>query len=93
MNKKLKRSTMEICVDILWILNERNPLTITPLVRRSNTNYPQVKELVALLVEKRLINEEKLGERIFYHLTTLGSSTLKQAQELSEVLPPAFGKL
>lgn len=53
-----KRGKLEIMQDILFILQQnRNPMKITPLIRRSNMSFERFKKYYSELIKKGLVKE------------------------------------
>ena len=84
----MRRSKLEIYVDVLKVLAQRGPLKLTHIMNKANVNCNALKEYLDFLAKQRLVEEKIVGrERVFYAITQHGVTVLKQLRELQEVLP------
>ena len=84
----MRRSKLEIYIDILTVLVLRGPLKLTHIMYKSNVNCSILREYLEVLTKQGLIEEKILGKsRIAYAITHKGLTVLKQIKELKEVLP------
>ena len=84
----MRRSKLEMYVDILKVLAQRGPLKLTHVMYRANVNCSVLKEYLDFLTKQGLVEEKILRkERIVYVITQRGVTVLKQFRELKEVLP------
>jgi predicted transcriptional regulator len=84
----MRRSKLEIYVDILKVLAHRGPLKLTHVMYKANVNCSVLKEYLDFLAKQGLVEEKIIGkERIVYAITQRGVTVLKQFRELKEVLP------
>ena len=84
----MRRSKLEIYVDILKALVYRSPLKITHVMCKANVNCSVLKEYLDFLTKQGLVEEKIIRkERKVYAITQLGMTVLKQFRELKEVLP------
>ena len=84
----VRRSKLEIYVDVLKVLSQRGPLKLTHIMNKANVNCNALKEHLDFLAKQRLVEEKIAGkERVFYAITQHGVTVLKQLRELQQVLP------
>jgi predicted transcriptional regulator len=84
----MRRSKLEIYVDILKVLAHRGPLKLTHVMYKANVNCSVLKEYLDFLTKQGLVEEKIIGkERKVYAITQLGVTVLEQFRELKEVLP------
>jgi predicted transcriptional regulator len=58
--QSMRRSKLEIYVDILKILAHMNPLKLTDVTYKSNFNSSIVKEYLDFLIKHNLVEEQKV---------------------------------
>lgn len=84
----MKRSKLEIYVDILNVLSQGEPLKLTHIMYRSNVNCSVLKEYLDFLLKQGLIEERVVGKgKMVYANTARGTAVLKSFRELQKVLP------
>jgi predicted transcriptional regulator len=84
----MRRSKLEINVDILKILAQKGPLKLTHIMYKANLNCDILKKNVEFLIKQGLIQERRLGRaKIVYAITRLGLTLLKGWREVKELLP------
>ena len=84
----MRRSKIEMYIDILEVLAQRGPLKLTHIMYNANVNCSLLKEHLNYLTKQGLVEEKIIGkERIVYAITQRGVTVLKQFRELKEVLP------
>jgi len=84
----MRRSKLEMYVDILKVLAHRGPLKLTHVMYKANVNCKVLKEYLDSLIKQGLVEQKIIRrERLVYVITQLGVSVLKQFRELKEVLP------
>ena len=84
----MRRSKLEMYVDILKVLAQRGPLKLTHIMYKANVNCKVLKEYLDFLTKQGLVEEKIIRkERLVYVITQLGLTVLKQFRELKEVLP------
>ena len=89
----MRRSKVEMYVDILEVLAQRGPLKLTHIMYNANVNCSLLKEHLNYLIKQGLVEEKIIGkERIVYAISQLGATVLKQFKALKEVLPIAEEK-
>ncbi len=84
----MRRSKLEMYVDILKVLAQKGPLKLTHVMYKANVNCSVLKEYLDFLTKQGLVEEKILRkERIVYVITQRGVTVLKQFRELKQVLP------
>ena len=84
----MRRSKMEMHLDILKILAQKGPLKLTHIMYKSNVNFSVLKEYLDFLIKQELIEEKTLRkERIAYAVTHRGLAVLGYFRELQILLP------
>ena len=84
----LRRSKIEIYMEILLILSQRGLSRITHIMYDSNTNCSLLKENLLFMIKQGLVEERSVGhDRVAYCITPRGISILNSFKELRTVLP------
>jgi predicted transcriptional regulator len=86
----VRRSKLEMYVDILSVLAHRGPLKLTHIMYKANVNCSVLTEYLGFLMQKELVEERIIGKnRTVYAITQRGVTVLKYFGELKRVLPTA----
>ena len=84
----MRRSKLEMYIDILKVLAQRGPLKLTHVMYKANVNCSVLKEYMAFLIKQGLVEEQTVGKhRLVYTVTQRGIMVLKYFRELKQVLP------
>ena len=84
----MRRSKLEMYVDILLVLSHRGPLKLTHVMYKANVNCGVLKEHLDFLMKHGLVEERPVRKgRIVYAVTQRGLMVLKYFRELKQVLP------
>jgi len=84
----VRRSKLEMYVDILTVLAKRGPLKLTHIMYRANVNCSVLKEYLDFLIKQSLVEEHIVGKaRVVFVVTQRGITVLKYFKELKQVLP------
>lgn len=84
----MRRSKLEMHIDILKVLARRGPLKLTHIMYKANVNCSVLKEFLDFLTEKNLVEERTIGKkRTVYAITDSGRRVLQYFRELKTVLP------
>ena len=84
----MRRSKMEIHLDILKTLAQKGPLKLTHIMYKANVNCCVLKGYLDFLTQQKLVEEKTLTkERIVYEITEKGLTVLKYFRELQIMLP------
>jgi predicted transcriptional regulator len=85
---KVRRSKLEMYVDILSVLSQRGPLKLTHVMYKANVNCSVLKEYLDFLIKQSLVEERTVGKRrVVFAVTQRGITVLKYFKELKQVLP------
>jgi len=84
----MKRSKLEMYVDILHLLAEDGPLKLTDLMNTANISSCQIKQQMAFLVKQGMVNEKPVGKtRVTYSVSESGLRAVKFFRGEKPVLP------
>ena len=84
----MRRSKLEMYVDILTVLAHKGPLKLTHVMYKANVNCCVLKEYLDFLIKQGLVEERTIKkERVVYAVTQRGITVLKYFKELKQVLP------
>ena len=84
----MRRSKLEINIDILKILAQKGPLKLTHIMYKANLNCDILKKNIEFLTKQGLIEERIPGRaKIVYAITRLGLTLLKNWKDVKELLP------
>lgn len=84
----MRRSKLEMYVDILSVLAHRGPLKLTHIMYKANVNCSVLGEYLEFLLKKGLVEERKVKKnRTVYAVTQNGISVLKAFREIKQALP------
>jgi predicted transcriptional regulator len=82
----MRRSKLEIYIDILNALALKGQLKLTDIMYNSNVNYQALTEQLEFLIKNGLVEEKLLNrERSVYTITLKGSNVLKFFGEIEQV--------
>jgi predicted transcriptional regulator len=85
---EMRRSKLEMYIDILRVLAHRGPLKLTHIMYEANVNCSVLKEYLDFLLKQNLVEERTIGKRrVVYAVTQRGITVLKYFRELKQVLP------
>jgi predicted transcriptional regulator len=85
---EMRRSKLEMYIDILRVLAHRGPLKLTHIMYKANVNCSVLKEYLDFLLKQNLVEERTIGKRrVVYAVTQRGITVLKYFRELKQVLP------
>ncbi|UCE28709.1 MAG: transcriptional regulator [Candidatus Bathyarchaeota archaeon] len=84
----MRRSKLEMYIDILKVLAQKGPLKLTHIMYKANVNCSVLKQYLDFLISQNLVEEQTVGKkRIVYVVTDKGRTVLKYFRELRSVLP------
>ena len=73
----MRRSKLEIHIDILKILASQGPKKLTQLVHKTNLNQSVLEQHLDFLIQQNLVEEQNFGkDEIFYAITGRGQRVL-----------------
>ena len=83
----MRRSKLEIELDILKILSQKGPLRLTHIMYKTNLNCEVLSKDLAFLKQQGVIEVRNVGRGSqFYSITNIGLSLLKSWKELRQFL-------
>ena len=86
----MRRSKLEIHVDILRALAYHGRLKPTHITYKANVNCSALKECLDFLVERNLVKEQTISKkkqtRKFYVITEQGLTVLKNVKQINNAL-------
>lgn len=86
----VRRSKLEIHVDILSVLARHGPLKLTHTMYKANVNCRVLRQYLDFLIKQNLVEKRAAGKRrVVYAVTDRGITVLKYFRELRAVLPIA----
>jgi predicted transcriptional regulator len=84
----MRRSKLEMYIDILKVLAQRGPLKLTHIMYKANVNCSVLKEYLDFLLKQGLVEERMAGKsKTVFAITQRGITVLKYFRELKQVLP------
>ena len=84
----MRRSKLEMHVDILKVLAHKGPLQISTLMCETNFNYNVLKEHLGFLTKQGLVAEIGVGKNsIVYANTDRGTSVIRFFGQLDKSFP------
>lgn len=84
----MRRSKIEMYISTLEALAYYGPLRLTRVTYKAKMNCSQLKTILADLIQKKLVEERKLGRNnIFYAATPKARTILSHYEEFKEMLP------
>jgi len=88
----MRRSKLEMHVDVLKVLARHGPLKLTHIMYKANVNCSVLKEYLDFLIQHNLVEEQALHKRrsktsVVYAITEKGLTVLKYFKELNSALP------
>jgi len=73
----VRRSKLEMHIDILKILASQGPRKLTQLVHKTDLSQSVLKQHLDFLMQQNLVEEQKFGkDKIFYAITERGLRVL-----------------
>ena len=86
----MRRSKLEMYIDILKVLAHRGPLKLTHIMYKANVNCSALSEYLDFLLKQGLVEERNVKKnRIVYAVTQRGLTVIKSFRELKQALPIA----
>ncbi len=87
----MRRSKLEMYVDILKVLARYGPLKLTHIMYKANINCSVLKQYLDFLIQQNLVEEQTLRKkrnktRVVYAITERGRTVLKYFRELNSAL-------
>jgi predicted transcriptional regulator len=86
-NTKLRRSKLEIYIDILKVLSQR-PQRLTHIMQKANINGNVLRDCLVFLLKQKLVEKRNLSRsRVFFEINLEGITVLKYFRQLEKALP------
>jgi predicted transcriptional regulator len=86
----MRRSKLEMHLDILKVLSRQGPLKLTHIMYRANVNCSVLRQYLDFLIQHNLVEEQvlhsKRHKKIVYAITENGRTVLKYFRELNSAL-------
>jgi predicted transcriptional regulator len=84
----MKRSKLEVKLDILKVIAQKGPLKLTHIMCKANLNWDALKKTLEYLINQGLIEECIISDGIMvYKITQQGLNLLKSFKEVSQLFP------
>jgi predicted transcriptional regulator len=84
----LRRSKLEIYIDVLSVLSQRGPLKLTHIMHKANVNCNVLRDGLAFLLKQKLIEKRNCGRnKILFEISLQGVTVLKYFKQLDKALP------
>jgi predicted transcriptional regulator len=84
----MRRSKLEMYIEVLKVLALKGNLKLTHIMYKANVNCSVLKEYLDFLIKQGLVEERALGkQRVVFAITPRGITVLKHFKELRQVLP------
>ncbi len=84
----MRRSKLEIYIDILEVLALKGQLKLTHIMYKSNVNCQVLKTQLEFLMKNGLVEERLLRkEKAVYGITQRGITVLKSFREIKQIFP------
>jgi predicted transcriptional regulator len=89
--KQMRRSKMEMYIDILKVLAQNGPLKLTHVMYKANVNCSVLKENLEFLIKQNLIEEQitikkRNKTKIRYAITDKGRKVIRYFNEINVAL-------
>ena len=87
----MRRSKIEMYIDILKVLARRGPLKLTHIMYKANVNCSVLKQYLDFLTKQNLVEEKSIGKRrVVYAITNEGLTVMKLFREFKTAgIPPS----
>ena len=84
----MRRSKLEIYIDILNVLARKGPLKLTHVMYKANVNSNVLKEDLGFLIKQNLVEERTIArQHVVFTVTQRGVNVLNQFQQLTQMFP------
>ncbi len=84
----MRRSKLEMYIDILKVLARKGPLKLTHVMYKANLNCGVLKGNLEFLIKQGLVEERIVPKRrVVYAVTPRGITVLRYFKELKQALP------
>jgi predicted transcriptional regulator len=83
----MRRSKLEIYIDVLATLAFDGQLKITHIMNKANINCMVLREVLEFLIQNNLVEEKNQKKQTVYAITPKGMKILKAFEEIKQVFP------
>ena len=83
----MRRSKMEMHLDILKTLAQRGPLKLTHIMYKANVNCCVLKQYLEFLITHELVQEKTVKKKVVFEISQKGLLVLKYFRDLQVMLP------
>ena len=84
----MRRSKLEMEIEILKMLGQKGPLKMTHLMYKTNLNCSVLRKNLVFLIKQGLIEVRNVGDgKLVYSITKLGLTLLNNWKEVKDLLP------
>jgi predicted transcriptional regulator len=84
----MRRSRIEMYVDILKVLTHHGPLKLTHILYKAHVNGSILKEYLGFLIKQNLVEERNVGKSTtVFAITQKGITALINFRELQQIFP------
>ena len=84
----MRRSRLEVYIDIIEVLALKGPLKLTHIMYKSNVNCSVLKDQLDFLLKNSLVEERMLKkEKVVYAVTQKRLQILKSFREIKQIFP------
>jgi predicted transcriptional regulator len=84
----MKRSKLEMHLEILRVLAQRGPLQQTDIMHQADLSCNILREKLVFLIKQGLVEEAQVGENnVVYSNTNRGSAVVRFFEEVDKSLP------
>jgi len=84
----VRRSKLEMHIDILKVLARQGPLKLTHIMYKANVNCNVLGQYLDFLIQQNLVEKQTLNKkRVVYAITERGLDVLKYFRQLKSALP------
>jgi predicted transcriptional regulator len=89
----MRRSKLEMAIDILKILAQKGPMKLTHIMYKTNVNCDVLSKNLVFLMKQGLIEVRNVGRgRHVYAVTGLGLTLLRSWRDVKHLLPAIVEK-
>jgi predicted transcriptional regulator len=90
-SQTMRRSKMEMYIDILKVIAQNGPMKLTHVMYKANVNCSVLKQNLDFLIEQNLLEEQITSKRrnrtkIRYAITEKGRTVIKYFNEVNRAL-------
>ena len=84
----MRRSKLEMHIEILKVLARHGPLKLTHVMYKANVNCNVLRQYLDFLIQQNLVEKQTSNKkRVVYDITERGLKALKYFRQLNSALP------